>query len=716
MKNLQYFPWEDAWLIILSLSIFGIAWAVVLKDRLATRISKFWFATMLTGGTYFFLHFTNDMLFPYDGEVTPWWLSKLIWLSGLCPTLFWCGTILARNNSTSRLIHAIWRWLNLWFLLMAILGLATEWFTSEAQEPRDFFWIYCLYILFTAGFGCFLALRLPQITFGLSQRGILFFQLCAFVGFLGVVGLAAADEINHLNPSCNVTTDDNCLLAFPLEIFLSVMVGLFLVGMSRGLNIVSRRFFRHDLSYKLGIIIIAGIGLDLLLLEACLNHGSEFLNLDGSTILLGYVVILFLYILIMWFIHYQQSDWSNKLKDFTTNYAKIGKSPAFPTLLRSVTALNVPSDREAFDTSLHEIIMTLYKALKVEWVGLNVNLGTGENKLSRIQLTVPQTLDRPSINEEDFINYTIPIGEHGYLQIGPRVDSQDLTVEDLLLADFASDRLVDVFLIKETIDRFASYLTSQTSRIDLKATDVAATLHNQVFGSVNQALTDINNLLIPDESIHSSELNEQLSQIQIALKDVALSKIVLETLQPVYPSILRTRGLIAALNETLPRRYRRLFASLTLTTNIEGKSFHRNFSTSHSEKDSEERSLALENVITTQDEILNSYLEWPKNDHIFAAIEEAIRNANKHAGGIKKPRRKVDLAIEVVWQIGSDLIIHVKDNGVGFNPDKIIPSKQFGFLLHRMLLRNYQGQYKIESTPGVGTQVIIRLPMQEGVS
>jgi signal transduction histidine kinase len=87
------------------------------------------------------------------------------------------------------------------------------------------------------------------------------------------------------------------------------------------------------------------------------------------------------------------------------------------------------------------------------------------------------------------------------------------------------------------------------------------------------------------------------------------------------------------------------------------------------------------------------------------ATREAVTNAAKHAGV-----PQVDVYAEVA---PSAVELFVKDRGKGFDPDRIAGDRQGvrGSIVDRM--ERHGGTATIKSTPGDGTEIVLRMPLEE---
>jgi len=90
---------------------------------------------------------------------------------------------------------------------------------------------------------------------------------------------------------------------------------------------------------------------------------------------------------------------------------------------------------------------------------------------------------------------------------------------------------------------------------------------------------------------------------------------------------------------------------------------------------------------------------------LVRATREAVTNAAKHAG-----TGKVDVYAEVSPE---SVEVFVKDRGVGFDPATIATDRHGvrGSIIDRM--ERHGGSAEVRSTPGEGTEVVLRMPVQE---
>jgi signal transduction histidine kinase len=93
--------------------------------------------------------------------------------------------------------------------------------------------------------------------------------------------------------------------------------------------------------------------------------------------------------------------------------------------------------------------------------------------------------------------------------------------------------------------------------------------------------------------------------------------------------------------------------------------------------------------------------------NVYRIVQEALTNVAKHAGA-----SHVSVLLE---QRRDDLAVIVEDDGRGFDPDKAIAShglhSGMGLLSMQERAAQFDGTIELESSPGQGTTVFVRVPL-----
>jgi signal transduction histidine kinase len=94
----------------------------------------------------------------------------------------------------------------------------------------------------------------------------------------------------------------------------------------------------------------------------------------------------------------------------------------------------------------------------------------------------------------------------------------------------------------------------------------------------------------------------------------------------------------------------------------------------------------------------------PLETAVFRIVQECLTNARRHS---QSEKVRVELA-----QTNGNIKLKVEDWGTGFSPDSVT-SSCFGLEGVRERARLFGGKAKIDSTPGKGTRISVKLPVVE---
>ncbi len=99
-------------------------------------------------------------------------------------------------------------------------------------------------------------------------------------------------------------------------------------------------------------------------------------------------------------------------------------------------------------------------------------------------------------------------------------------------------------------------------------------------------------------------------------------------------------------------------------------------------------------------------LEEPYATAVFRIVQESLANVAKHARA------------RTVWvrvaRAGRQIVIEVRDDGVGFDTGAGRKPQSLGLIGLRERAQLLEGTVAIESTPGEGTRVAARIPAPAG--
>jgi PAS domain S-box-containing protein len=98
-------------------------------------------------------------------------------------------------------------------------------------------------------------------------------------------------------------------------------------------------------------------------------------------------------------------------------------------------------------------------------------------------------------------------------------------------------------------------------------------------------------------------------------------------------------------------------------------------------------------------------LQEPYPTAAFRIVQESLANVAKHAQA-----RRVD--VRVACEAGH-LVMHVRDDGVGFDPQAARKPDSLGLMGVRERAQLLQGSVQIEASPGAGTCVRVTIPLPE---
>jgi signal transduction histidine kinase len=97
------------------------------------------------------------------------------------------------------------------------------------------------------------------------------------------------------------------------------------------------------------------------------------------------------------------------------------------------------------------------------------------------------------------------------------------------------------------------------------------------------------------------------------------------------------------------------------------------------------------------------------NINIYRIVQEAINNALKHAQA-----NIIDIKLAVLADTNnadaSNILLTIKDNGVGMKLDEVDQTQHFGLLGMRERVQGFHGSFNLVSEPNQGTTLYINIP------
>jgi two-component system sensor histidine kinase NreB len=93
---------------------------------------------------------------------------------------------------------------------------------------------------------------------------------------------------------------------------------------------------------------------------------------------------------------------------------------------------------------------------------------------------------------------------------------------------------------------------------------------------------------------------------------------------------------------------------------------------------------------------------------VYRVVQEALTNAAKYA--VSAGHTNVSVTLQ---RVGSDIQAVVEDDGPGFDPEEAIRKGRLGIAGMREPAELAGGTLEIESEPGSGTAVFLRVPVAE---
>ncbi len=300
-----------------------------------------------------------------------------------------------------------------------------------------------------------------------------------------------------------------------------------------------------------------------------------------------------------------------------------------------------------------------------------------------------------TLHGQPMICWVLPIydelGLVATLYLGPREDGGAFTDEDMNLAHACGQRILDTLGDHEAMQAVAGLLRRRIVDVKLLGAQQRRVLHDEILPQMHLALLRLETLRsLPDAnanpplSLESSELcreqalNEVIDQISGAHRRLAN---MMRTTAPGAPHRLERDGMMHAIHTMLEQDFQNAFDEVEWCV-------------------SEETAVCIDEVTPPAIAEL-----------IFAAVQEALRNAARHARG-SDVHRRLHLILKASFSREAPYLeVIVADDGVGIvSASGSTTGTGGGLLTHNALLAIAGGSLTVKSAPEEGVTVRILLP------
>jgi signal transduction histidine kinase len=269
--------------------------------------------------------------------------------------------------------------------------------------------------------------------------------------------------------------------------------------------------------------------------------------------------------------------------------------------------------------------------------------------------------------------------------LGPRHDGSLFTEEDMDIAQACGQRILDTLRDHEAMQAVAGLLRRRIVDVKLLDAQHRRVLHDEILPQMHLALLRLETA----RTISSSEQQQFTQTTQQEALDDAVSTIsdahrrlaaMMRANTPSAPHRLERDGMLHAIHTMLKQDFQQAF-------------------------DEVEWSISEETMSRIDETVPPAIAEL-----IFAAVQEALRNAARHGRGSDVHRR---LCLSVNASYSQSLELLITDDGVGIiSATSSTSGTGGGLLTHSALLAIAGGSLTVKSTLGSGVTVRIFLPAE----
>jgi signal transduction histidine kinase len=318
------------------------------------------------------------------------------------------------------------------------------------------------------------------------------------------------------------------------------------------------------------------------------------------------------------------------------------------------------------------------------------------NKSSNIDNEGPKRI-QISLQGQPTICWVLPIyDERGLvaaLYLGPREDGGAFTDEDMDLAQACGQRILDTLGDHEAMQAVAGLLRRRTVDVKILGAQQRRVLHDEILPQMHLALLRM-------ETLRSTSINQPVRLDNLETSEMCREQVLNEAIEMISDAHRRLATMMRTTAPGAPHRLERDGMMHAIHTMLE-QDFQNAFD--------EMEWCVSEETATIIDEVTPPAIA----ELIFAAVQEALRNAARHARG-NDVHRHLRLTLSASYhREGSNLEVIVADDGVGItSATSATTGTGGGLLTHSALLAIAGGSLTIKSAPGEGVTVRIVLPVE----
>ena len=340
---------------------------------------------------------------------------------------------------------------------------------------------------------------------------------------------------------------------------------------------------------------------------------------------------------------------------------------------------------DSFDAAEEHVEDGTYEAYT--WREKHAHAAFSDKTNGQLQPDIYAYRIRVSLKGTPVICWVLPIydelGPVARLYLGPREDSSVFTNEDMDLAQACGQRILDTLRDHEAMLAVAGLLRRRIVDVKLLGAQQRRVLHDEILPMLHLALLRLETVRSLDERESTANerseqaLSDAIGSISTAHRQLAAMMRVMST---GAPHRLERDGMMHAIHTMLEQDFQHAFDEVEWRV-------------------SEEAARYIDDLVPPAIAEL-----------IFAAVQEALRNAARHARGSDVHR---PLKVTLDASCNPHLEVVVADDGVGIiSTSSSTTGTGGGLLTHSALLAIAGGNLTVKTAPGEGVAVRIFLPIE----